>query len=294
MLDIEPGMRVYEVGTGSGWNAALIGALVGPRGSVESIEIVSELATRADRSLVRAGVSNVRVRCGDAGSRASEDESFDRVVFTAGAHDIPASVFGRVRRGGLLLMVLKCPGGGDMLVLFRRDGEVLVARESWACEFVPMIGGGHRPAHEPVAVEQIVGSLGLRGQAPFATPFSWGGRHTADFAERTFPIRSFLAATEPRFAAVADAGGAGAFALASARDGWLVVMRNGEALCYGRREGWEHVQRILRRWIDLGAPTMLSMGLRAYASGRAPTPDADEWLMRRQDTDFLWSLRWSD
>jgi hypothetical protein len=181
-----------------------------------------------------------------------------------------------------------------VLVLFERRSDALVARESWPCEFVPMTARGHRPAQDPVASDALLESVGLGGHAPSVVPFSWGGRHREDFVERTFPIRSFLAATEPRFVAVTDALGAGAFALVGARGEWVVVMRTGEALCYGRREGWEHVLHLLQRWIALGAPTMLSMGLRAYTAGTAPAPGPGEWLMRRQDTDFVWSLRWLD
>lgn len=294
MLKLDRGLRVFEVGTGSGWNAALIGALVGHDGYVESVEIIPELAARAQQSIARAGLSNVHIRCADGSDNSDnsdEQQVFDRVVFTTSAHDIPAAIHARVREGGLLLMVLKCPGGGDLIILFRRQSNILLALESRLCEFVPMTGQGQRQEHEPVPVEEVLNSTDLRDKLIFVIPFSCGGRHADDFAERTFPIRSFLAATEPNFIPLVDPHSGTAFAVQSASRDWLVMVRNGEALCYGKSAGWDHLMRLMHGWVDLGMPTMLSMDLCAYLSGQAPTPLADrQWLMKRRDTDFIWSI----
>jgi protein-L-isoaspartate(D-aspartate) O-methyltransferase len=294
MLDLTHGLRVLEVGTGSGWAAALMGALVGPTGYVESVEIIPEVAARAKESIARAQVANVSVRFAD-GSKSSlapnDGQIFDRVVFSTSAHDIPACIHRLMADGGLLLMVLKCPGGGDLLVLFRRQGNELLALERLPCEFISMSGQGWREEFEPVATNDLLKASRLEDKLLFRRPFSWGGTGTNDFAERTFPVRSFLAATEPNFTALIDADGNSAFAIQSDERDWLVIARNGEALCYGDSKGWDYFLHSLHVWVNLGMPTMLSMGLRAYPSGQAASPPIERyWMMKRRDTDFIWSV----
>ena len=140
LLNVQPGQRVFEVGAGSGWNAALLGQLAGPTGYVESFEIIPALAAQAERAVARAGLTNVRVVAGDAGAGSLDEEPFDRVIFTAGSYDVPAWLHGRVRVVGLLLLSLKLPGGGDVVTLFRREEGCFVALTARACEVVWMRG----------------------------------------------------------------------------------------------------------------------------------------------------------
>lgn len=118
LLQVQPGQRVFEVGAGSGWNAALLGQLAGPTGYVESFEFIPALAAQAERAVASAGLANVRVVAGDAGAGSLD---FDRVIFTAGSYDVPAWLHERVRVGGLLLLSLKLPGGGDFVTLPARS-----------------------------------------------------------------------------------------------------------------------------------------------------------------------------
>jgi protein-L-isoaspartate(D-aspartate) O-methyltransferase len=294
MLDLTNSLRVLEVGTGSGWAAALMGALVGPAGYVETVEIIPEVAARAKESIARAHLANISVQLAD-GSNSSLapniGQVFDRVVFSASAHDIPACIHRLVADGGLLLMVLKCPGGGDILVLFRRQANELLALERLPCEFISMSGQGWREEFEPVATNDLLKTSRLEDKLLFRRPFSWGGTGRDDFAERTFPVRSFLAATEPNFIALIDPDGSSAFAIESDERDWLVIARDGEALCYGDSKGWDYFIGSLNEWVNLGLPTMLNMGLRAYPSGQASSPPVERyWLMKRRDTDFIWSV----
>lgn len=294
MLDLTPGLRVLEVGAGSGWAAALMGVLVGSIGYVETVEIIPEVAARAKDSIANAQLGNVSVRLAD-GSKSSlapdEGQLFDRIIFSASAHDIPACIHRLIADGGLLLMVLKCPGGGDLLLLFRRQGNELLALERLPCEFISMSGQGWREEFEPIATNELLNATRLKDKLVSRKPFSWGGTETNDFAERTFPVRSFLAATEPNFSALIDGDGNSAFAIQSDERDWLVIARNGEVLCYGDNKGWDYFMHSLHEWVNLGMPTMLSMGLRAFPSGQVSSPPVERhWTMKRRDTDFIWSI----
>lgn len=139
-LALRPGLTVFEVGAGSGWNAALLGHLVGPAGRVYSSEIVPEMAALARASIAAQGVANVTILSGDGAEGFPPAAPFDRVVFTAGTYDLPAVFHDQVRAGGLLQLVLKMRGGGDLLYLLERTADGFEADRGMPCAFVPMLG----------------------------------------------------------------------------------------------------------------------------------------------------------
>lgn len=139
LLDVKPGMRVFELGTGSGWNAALLSCLVGEEGKVVTYEIISELAEMSRMTLREAGIKNVAVRAGDASELIQAEEPFDRGVFTAGAYDLPLSFFEKVKEGGRLLFILKT-AGDDLLLALEKKGNHFEEVSRMHCRFVPVMG----------------------------------------------------------------------------------------------------------------------------------------------------------
>jgi protein-L-isoaspartate(D-aspartate) O-methyltransferase len=100
-LQVAPGQRVLEIGSG-GYNAALLRELVGPDGSVTTIDIDQEIADRARACLATAGYRDVRVVCADGEFGAAEYGPFDRIIVTAGARDIPPAWVEQLASGGRL------------------------------------------------------------------------------------------------------------------------------------------------------------------------------------------------
>ncbi|HKS15681.1 MAG TPA: protein-L-isoaspartate(D-aspartate) O-methyltransferase [Planctomycetota bacterium] len=135
-LDVSPGHRTLEVGTGSGYQAAIL-AQLGAR--VHTVERLPALSDEARRRLDRAGYSDIRYRVGDGTLGWPEEPEFDRIVVTAGAPDVPIGLLSRLGEGGILVV----PIGDDRvqdLVRFRR-GEGRVTRERLCrCSFVKLIG----------------------------------------------------------------------------------------------------------------------------------------------------------
>src|SRR6185437_14365191 len=105
MLDLlapAPGDRVLEIGTGSGYNAALLAELVGPAGSVTTIDLDQEMAANARRVLNETGHANVRVLAAD-GAAGGVDGRFDRVVVTARTDDVAAAWWDALDSGGRIV-----------------------------------------------------------------------------------------------------------------------------------------------------------------------------------------------
>jgi protein-L-isoaspartate(D-aspartate) O-methyltransferase len=134
-LDPKPGDRVLEVGTGSGYQAAVLSGLVE---QVYSIEIVPELAARARRTLAALGYDNVVVIAGD-GYRGLPDEApFDSIIVTAAPERIPEPLIEQLRVGGRL--VIPVGGRTQKLRVAERTKDGLQTRTLFGVRFVPMTG----------------------------------------------------------------------------------------------------------------------------------------------------------
>lgn len=120
------GERVMEIGTGSGYNAALLAELVGPEGSVTTIDLDDELAGRARAALDALGYRNVRVLTADGGLQLVEHTRFDGLVVTARSDDVAAAWWQALSEGGRLVLPLRLENAGEYAVGFvrRRDGRL--------------------------------------------------------------------------------------------------------------------------------------------------------------------------
>lgn len=109
-LDVQPGQRVLEIGTGSGYNAALLGHLVGETGAVVSVDIDADLVTDARDRLAACGVSQVTVGCADGGLGWSEHAPYDRIIATIGVWDIAPAWVAQLAPHGRLVVPLDLRG----------------------------------------------------------------------------------------------------------------------------------------------------------------------------------------
>ena len=142
VLELAPGLKVLEVGAGSGYHAATIAEIVGPEGHVFTIERVEELVQFARQNLERAGYSDrVTLIQGDGSLGYDERAPYDRIVVTAAAPEVPPKLVEQLKRGGILVV----PVGGRFfpqeLVRIRKKPDGRVERSSLGgVAFVPLVG----------------------------------------------------------------------------------------------------------------------------------------------------------
>ncbi|MDT0343052.1 methyltransferase, FxLD system [Streptomyces litchfieldiae] len=156
--DVQPGMRVLEIGSG-GLNAAYLAELVGVSGEVVTVDIDPDVTARAERLLTGNGYSQVRVVLADAENGIPEHAPFDRILVTVGAWDIPPAWVEQLADDGRLVVPLRMRGL-TRSIAFQRESGHLISRDSEVCGFVPMQGSGaHR---EDLLLVNGTDEIGLR------------------------------------------------------------------------------------------------------------------------------------
>ncbi len=140
LLDLEPGEKVLEIGTGSGYQAAVLAELDGIE--VYSIEIVPELAEMAARRLVDLGYDQVKVKQGDGYYGWPEYAPFDAIIVTAAPDHLPAPLVEQLTEGGRLVIPIGPPGGYQVLWKFVKSGQDVTAYSMGGVAFVPFTGEG--------------------------------------------------------------------------------------------------------------------------------------------------------
>jgi protein-L-isoaspartate(D-aspartate) O-methyltransferase len=134
----QPGDRVLEVGTGSGYQAAVLSGLVA---EVYSIEIVEALAQRAKADLARLGCANVHVRCGDGHLGWPEAAPFDAIIVTCAPDHIPQALVDQLKVGGRMILPVGAQGDAQELYLLRKGPTGLRKQAVLPVRFVPMVAG---------------------------------------------------------------------------------------------------------------------------------------------------------
>lgn len=136
LLEVEPSNRVLEVGSGSGYQAAVLGELAA---EVHTIEVVPELARQAEKNLAGLGYAHVHVHSGDGSPGWPEAAPYHRILVAAAAPEVPQAILDQLAEGGQLVI----PVGGlsvQSLEVWKRNGPEFSHRKKADVCFVPLRG----------------------------------------------------------------------------------------------------------------------------------------------------------
>lgn len=135
-LQLTGSERVLEIGTGSGYQAAILGVLAD---QVHSVERHPALAENAERILKELGYGNIQVHLGDGTGGLPENAPYQGVMVTAAGPDVPIPLLEQLAEGGRLVMPVGSRGG-QYLVLIKRKGDEFTRQNLSPVAFVPLIG----------------------------------------------------------------------------------------------------------------------------------------------------------
>jgi protein-L-isoaspartate(D-aspartate) O-methyltransferase len=281
-LGVRAGHRVLEIGTGTGWNAALLARLVDPDGAVTTLDIDAEVAEQAGRNLAAAGAGAVRVVRADGAEGCPAGAPYDRIILTAAARDLAPAWLAQLAPDGRLVLPLALRGS-QRSVAFEPAGDgVLESVSIVDCGFMPLQGelAGEDPIRplgrpglfllleDPTPVDTAALLAALDTGPVVATPVDVSRR------EALTGLRTWLALHEPAagdllaqrddghrpMPVLVGPGGLAALAPAGPATEVQGYGSSGDALA-GRL--LDHVLD----WAGAGRPDSSRMRIRAYPSG---------------------------
>ncbi|MGK9233796.1 hypothetical protein KXS07_19840 [Inquilinus limosus] len=297
-LGLDPGHRVLEIGSGSGWLAAVMGRLVG-EGSVVGVEILGELARRSRADLAALGIRNVDIVEGDGAAGHAAGTPYDRAMITAAVWDLPAALFDQVAEGGRLLLPIALAGGAGRdchVSVLRREGDRFRALEAVPGRFVRFTGPGQERGSERRRLDALPFWPEINAEPALHRPLSLGLRDPARFGGAAYAFRLFLGQTESGFA-VFDDGAAeteelsvSPFGLIDAAAKSVAICRPGMLLGYGSAAAARRLDAAYRRWTDLGMPGPADFELEVARTVEAPRPGPGLWVEPRGASTLVWRL----
>ena len=299
LLGLEQGQAVLEIGSGSGWLAAIMAHLVGPAGRVVGIELHPDLAAQSRADLDALGLERVAVVTGDGTRGHGAGAPYDRAVITAAAWDVPAVLLDQIAEGGRVLVPVELRSGdGCDVTVLRRQGPVLVAERSVPGWFVPLQGGSQHRRADTLAT-QPTGEATARHSLPLGLAGDSGSAPAASL------FRAFLGRTEPGFVVMASGADAGwrpwlatspsrmpvpPFGLAEA-DRSVALWQAGEIVSYGGGAAASRLARAYARWAALGLPGAGAFRLEVHKAGAASPAGNGVSVEVRGETVLVWRLK---
>jgi protein-L-isoaspartate(D-aspartate) O-methyltransferase len=139
LLNPLPDQRILEIGTGSGYQTAILARLAE---QVFSIEILTSLAEQARRLLAAEGFRNIELKTGDGYSGWPEEAPFDGIMVTAAASQVPEPLRKQLKSGGRLVLPVGMPGLHQELLVIEKAGEEFRTRSILGVSFVPLVRQG--------------------------------------------------------------------------------------------------------------------------------------------------------
>ena len=136
-LELRGSEKTLEIGTGSGYQTAVLAELAA---EVYTMERLETLLRRAKTALIQLDYRNIRFRVGDGSIGWPEEAPYDRIIVTAAVPSVPASLISQLADGGIMVAPIGDYREYQVLVVFHRSGDRIESADSIGCRFVPLLG----------------------------------------------------------------------------------------------------------------------------------------------------------
>lgn len=138
-LDVKPGMKILEIGAGSGYQAAILAELVGPKGMIYTVERIPEVIETARSNLAKLKHKNIRIIYGDGTHGYPDAAPYDRILVACGAPKIPQPLLDQLKESGRMLIPIGQMFWQDLVFVQKIGGEIK-QQAILPVMFVPLIG----------------------------------------------------------------------------------------------------------------------------------------------------------
>ena len=274
-LDLRPGMKVLEIGTGSGYTAALIAEAIGDPAGVTTIDIDPIVVDQARRGLTRHGYTGIDVALGDGNAGVARNAPYDRIIVTAACPTLSPNWTDQLNDGGLIVVPL-AHGGLYPLLKARRHGQQLHGRYVGWTRFVPI--QGDLATQEPTNCVDQLARQGASAVKPL-----WEDLCGPIMTDFWFHLACVYPSAGRRALRSPD-GQEMCFGYGIDQNEQRVLFHEREVLTANDRGLLSEISRELEMWRKLGRPTTqdyeVQFSLGSSPSQQAHTAEPHSWIRR--------------
>jgi protein-L-isoaspartate(D-aspartate) O-methyltransferase len=286
-LQLKAGMDVVEVGAGTGWVAALIGRLVGPTGSVTSLDLHAPVARAARRVVAAAGPGNVTVVTGDGALGYPKTAPFDRIVTSVGTPEVFGTWMDQLKEGGALLLPLQAIPHGQfcLLAALWKSGEHLAGDVVGPAWFIPLEGGRGRNDESDSQARELFkrASCVRRGRRHLAP---WACMHPG--ARPAYRASLLFMAYLEGMRIERDEK---SVLVASQQSEGLCLLEDGHVQVLGDEAAYDEFISVSRQWLALGAPGAQAYRVEVWPKRARKRRPQNGWLVGRDQSLLLFNLK---
>jgi protein-L-isoaspartate(D-aspartate) O-methyltransferase len=282
LLDLTDGLRVLEVGAGTGYNAALLAELVGDQRLVTTVDVAEDVVAQTRRLLAGAGYPGITVLCRDGFEGVPEQAPFDRIVATVGCADLSPQWAAQLAEDGRLLVPLRHAGGHPLVLLRSEDGGLGGRVAGWS-GFMDARGRLHADRLWAMGIAQPddQGAVGERAPWPgFGTDETDPG---PDDPVDEQDLLFYLSLVDRR-----ACWAPGGVALSDGRNGWATADPSG--IRWWRDDTLaDDLDRHHADWLAIGRPTLGDYRVAFVPLGEGRPPPPAGWVLDRPSfRELLW------
>ena len=271
LLDLTPGLRVLEIGAGTGYNAALMAELVGDQRLVVTVDVLDDVVAQTRRLLARAGYPRIAVLLRDGVQGAPEQAPFDRIVATVGCSDLSPRWAEQLADGGGLLVPLAHAGGHPLYLLRQQHGRLEGQVVGWT-GFMPIRGPLHLDGLWPRGI------LVPDADEPIQQRDPW-----PEFGTDEVDFCFYLSLLDRRAYWAPDGVG-----LSDDLNGWAVAGPHG-IRWWKDAALVEQLDRLYEGWLASGSPTLGDYRVAFVPIEQDAAPPSGGWVLDRR---FFRELVW--
>lgn len=286
LLRVEKGMKVLEIGAGTGYNAALLAELVGDGGNVFSVDIDIDTIQEAQQNLARAGYKDIVIKRADGANGLPEHSPYDRIIATCSVRNIPKPLVGQLKKGGVIVLPIWF-NGTQLSPAFKKDSDGnLIGLSTTLGGFMEMRS---KTFQEMQAEKSETGEILISSEHPELFPEEKLKSFLLQYApeERKLPVGGalsprggnffifvalhekksvelFLEDTTPKF----DFGDSAAGIVDLENNSACFISRDNRMFVYGNLRAYQRLLRLAEEWERFKRPDVNKLQVFAYMNGR--------------------------
>lgn len=287
ILHLEKGMKVLEIGAGTGYNAAIMAELVGDEGEIVSIDIDTEIVEEAQRNLTKAGYKGVTIKCADGASGFMEKAPYDQIILTCSVRNIPIPLVQQLKEGGIIVLPIWFNGTQITPALEKQQNGNLTSLSTTIGGFMDIRSKTFQEIQAEPPKEET-GKLLISSEYPELFPEAKiASLLQSPFQEEELPLKEtlsqrggnffiFLALHEKRSVELFVETNTNEFVFGDSAAGIIDLENNSACLIsednrlftYGTQDAYKRLVYLVEKWKKMGKPGVERMQVFVYMNNQ--------------------------